>query len=160
MLPQTVDKVPAKAGIFYNQNCFSDIITISERRCFLRWQKMQIKKEQMLMFSMDDMVPRDHMLRSIDWAIDWTFIYDLVEEKYCADNRRPSMDPVMLIKIPFIQYLYGIKSMRQTMKGIEVNVAYRWFLGLDILDPVPYFSTFGKNTPSALRTPIFLNRFF
>ena len=67
------------------------------------------------------------------------------DEKYCPDNVRPSMDPVMLIKIPFIQYLYGIKSMRQTMKEIEVNVAYRWFLGLDMLDPVPHFSTFGKN---------------
>ena len=67
------------------------------------------------------------------------------DEKYCPDNGRPSMDPVMLIKIPFIQYLYGIKSMRQTMKEIEVNVAYRWFLGLDMLDPVPHFSTFGKN---------------
>ena len=81
------------------------------------------------------------MLRLIDKAINWNFIYDLVEEKYCPDNGRPSMDPVMLIKIPFIQYLYGIKSMRQTMKEIEVNVAYRWFLGLDMLDPVPHFST-------------------
>ena len=103
------------------------------------------KREQMMMFSMDDMVPQNHMLRLIDRAIDWNFIYDLVEEKYCPDNGRPSMDPVMLIKIPFIQYLYGIKSMRQTMKEIEVNVAYRWFLGLDMLDPVPHFSTFGKN---------------
>ena len=99
----------------------------------------------MMMFSMDDMVPQNHMLRLIDRAINWNFIYDLVEEKYCPDNGRPSMDPVMLIKIPFIQYLYGIKSMRQTMKEIEVNVAYRWFLGLDMLDPVPHFSTFGKN---------------
>lgn len=99
----------------------------------------------MMMFSMNDMVPQNHMLRLIDRAIDWNFIYDLVEEKYCPDNGRPSMDPVMLIKIPFIQYLYGIKSMRQTMKEIEVNVAYRWFLGLDMLDPVPHFSTFGKN---------------
>ena len=103
------------------------------------------KREQMLMFCMDDMVPQNHMLRLIDKAIDWNFIYDLVEEKYCPDNGRPSMDPVMLIKIPFIQYLYGIKSMRQTMKEIEVNVAYRWFLGLDMMDPVPHFSTFGKN---------------
>ena len=98
-----------------------------------------------MMFSMNDMVPQNHMLRLIDRAINWNFIYDLVEEKYCPDNGRPSMDPVMLIKIPFIQYLYGIKSMRQTMKEIEVNVAYRWFLGLDMLDPVPHFSTFGKN---------------
>ena len=103
------------------------------------------KREQMMMFSMEDMVPKDHMLRKIERAIDWSFIYDLVEDKYCADNGRPSMDPVMLIKIPFIQYLYGIKSMRQTIKEIEVNVAYRWFLGLDMLDPVPHFSTFGKN---------------
>ena len=86
------------------------------------------KREQMLLFCMDDMVPQNHMLRLIDKAIDWNFIYDLVEEKYCPDNGRPSMDPVMLIKIPFIQYLYGIKSMRQTMKEIEVNVAYRSFL--------------------------------
>ena len=103
------------------------------------------KREQMMMFSMDDMVPQNHMLRLIDKAINWNFIYDLVEEKYCPDNGRPSMDPVMLIKVPFIQYLYGIKSMRQTMKEIEVNVAYRWFLGLDMLDPIPHFSTFGKN---------------
>ena len=103
------------------------------------------KREQMMMFSMDDMVPKDHMLRKIDRAIDWSFIYDLVEDTYCADNGRPSMDPVMLLKIPFIQYLYGIKSMRQTIREIEVNVAYRWFLGLDMLDPVPHFSTFGKN---------------
>ena len=84
-------------------------------------------------------------LRVIDKAIDWTFIYDLVEDKYSPDFGRPSMDPVMLIKIPFIQYLYGIRSMRQTIREIEVNVAYRWFLGLEMLDPVPHFSTFGKN---------------
>ena len=47
------------------------------------------KREQMLMFCMDDM---NHMLRLIDKAIDWNFIYDLVEEKYCPDNGRPSMD--------------------------------------------------------------------
>ena len=103
------------------------------------------KREQIQMFCMDDMVPQNHMLRQIDKAIDWSFIYDLVEEKYCQDNGRPSMDPVMLIKIPFIQYLYGIRSMRQTIKEIEVNVAYRWFLGLGMLDKVPHFSTFGKN---------------
>jgi transposase len=119
---------------------------ISERAVFFMMTKNADKKrEQMLMFCMDDMVPQNHMLRLIDKAIDWNFIYDLVEEKYCPDNGRPSMDPVMLIKIPFIQYLYGIKSMRQTMKEIGVNVAYRWFLGLDMMDSVPHFSTFGKN---------------
>ena len=78
------------------------------------------KRGQMLMFCMDDMIPQDHLLRKIDKAIDWNFIYDLVEDKYYADNGRPSLDPVLLIKIVFIQYLYGIRSMRQTIKEIEV----------------------------------------
>ena len=62
------------------------------------------KRDQIQFFSMDDLVPQDHLLRLIDKAIDWRFIYDLVEDKYSPDNGRPSMDPVMLIKIPFIQY--------------------------------------------------------
>ena len=108
-------------------------------------QNADKKREQVQMFCMDDLVPENHLLRLIDKAIDWTFIYDLVEDKYSPDFGRPSMDPVMLIKIPFIQYLYGIRSMRQTIREIEVNVAYRWFLGLEMLEPVPHFSTFGKN---------------
>ena len=82
-------------------------------------QNADKKREQIQLFCMDDMVPQDHLLRIIDKAIDWSFIYELVEDKYSQDNGRPSMDPVMLIKIPFIQYLYGIKSMRQTVKEIE-----------------------------------------
>ncbi len=74
------------------------------------------KREQMQFVNMDDLVPQDHMLRLIDKAIDWSFIYDLVEDKYSSNMGRPSMDPVTLIKIPFIQYLYGIRSMRQTIK--------------------------------------------
>ena len=93
----------------------------------------------------DDLVPQDHLLRIIDKAIDWSFIYDLVRDKYSPDQGRPSIAPVTLIKIPLIQYLYGIKSMRQTIKEIEVNVAFRWFLGLELYDKVPHFSTFGKN---------------
>ena len=50
------------------------------------------------------------------------------------------MDPVMLIKIPFIQYLFGIQSMRQTIREIEVNVAYRWSLGLDMMDTTTVIS--------------------
>ena len=102
-------------------------------------------REQIQMLCMDDLVPQDHLLTIIDEAIEWTFIYDLVEDRYSDNKGRPSLDPVMLIKIPFIQYLYGIRSMRQTIKEIEVNVAYRWFLGLGMLDRAPHYSTFGKN---------------
>ena len=66
-------------------------------------QNADKNRSQIQMFCTDELVPQDHLLRLIDQAIDWTFIYDLVEEKYCPDNGRPSMDPVTLIKIPFIQ---------------------------------------------------------
>ena len=100
---------------------------------------------QLQVLCLEDLVPKNHLLRKIDRAIDFSFIYELVKDKYCLDNGRPSIDPVMLIKIPMLQYLYGIKSMRQTIKEIEVNVAYRWFIGLDLTEKVPHFSTFGKN---------------
>ena len=108
-------------------------------------QNLDKNRDQIVMICMDELVPQDHLLRKIDRAIDWSFIYDLVEDKYSYDQGRPSLDPVLLLKIPFIQYLYGIRSMRQTIKEIEVNMAYRWFLGLDVRDSVPHFTTFGKN---------------
>ena len=89
--------------------------------------KTSKKNDQIQMVSIDQLVPKDHLLRKINSCIDFSFIYDLVEDKYCPDNGRPSIDPVTLIKIPLIQYMYGIKSMRQTIKEIEVNMAYRWF---------------------------------
>jgi len=107
--------------------------------------KREGSKYQIQFCCIEDLVPKDHLLRKIDAAIDWKFIYELVGDMYSPDTGRPSINPITLIKIPIIQYLYGIKSMRQTISDIEVNVAYRWFLGLDLTEKVPHFSTFGKN---------------
>ena len=93
----------------------------------------------------DDLVPENHLVRKLDKHIDFSFIYALVEPLYCKDNGRPSIDPVVLFKMVFISYLFGIRSMRRTVEEIQTNMAYRWFLGLKIGDPVPHFSTFGKN---------------
>jgi transposase len=90
------------------------------------------KRAQMGFFALEDLDPQDHLLRQIDQLIDFSFIYDLVKDKYDEVQGRPSLDPVLLIKLPMIQYLFGIKSMRQTIKEIEVNNAYRWFLGLGL----------------------------
>ncbi|WP_421617453.1 IS1182 family transposase [Brevibacillus sp. TJ4] len=100
---------------------------------------------QISAFSLDELVPEDHLVRKIENAIDFSFIYDLVESLYCHDNGRPSVDPVVLVKIAFIQYIFGIRSMRQTIKEIETNVAYRWFIGYDFSQPIPHFTTLGKN---------------
>ena len=102
-------------------------------------------RDQVEFLSLDQLVPENHLVRKLENAIGWDFIYDLVEDKYCDDNGRPSVDPVTLIKLPVLQYMFGIRSMRRTIKEADVNVAYRWFLGLGMHDAVPHFSTFGKN---------------
>ena len=55
-------------------------------------QNADKKRNQIQMFCMDDMVPKDHLLRMIENAIDWNFIYGLVKDKYCHDNGRPIVD--------------------------------------------------------------------
>ncbi|GAY71619.1 IS1182 family transposase [Streptococcus canis] len=102
-------------------------------------------RHQIGFYSLEELVPEDHLLRQIDQVIDFSFIYDLVKDTYSHDTGRPSLDPVMLVKIPIIQCLFGIRSMRQTIKEIQVNVAYRWFLGLTLEDKIPHFTTYGKN---------------
>ncbi len=56
--------------------------------------KNTCNKEQIQMVSLEQLVPEDHILRKIDATIDFSFIYDLVEDKYSSDNGRPSIDPV------------------------------------------------------------------
>jgi len=102
-------------------------------------------RNQVQMISVDDLVPSDHILRDMEAAIDFGFIYNIVKDLYCLDNGRPSIDPVVLFKIILIQFTFGIRSMRQTIKEIQVNMAYRWFLGYGMADEVPHFTTFGKN---------------
>ena len=113
---------------------------------FMYKKKNRAKQHQMQFITLDDLVPADHILRLIDDAIDFSFIYDEVEGLYASGrDGRPGIDPVSLFKIIFIQYLFGIRSMRQTIKEIEVNTAYRWFIGYELLEPIPHFSTFSKN---------------
>ena len=93
---------------------------------------------------LDRLVPENHLVRKIENAIDFSFIYDKVKDLY-SPLGAPSIDPVVLIKIVLIQYLFGIPSMRQTIREIEVNVAYRWFLGYSLTEKIHHFSTFNKN---------------
>ena len=102
-------------------------------------------QSEILMTTMEEIVPGDSLFRKIDKYIDFTFIYDKVKDLYCDNNGRPSIDPVVLFKIVFIQALDGLKSMRQTCKKIKVDAEYRWFLGIPFGVDTPHFSTFSKN---------------
>jgi transposase len=93
----------------------------------------------------ENLVPQDHILRKIDRYINFSFIRDLTKDLYCPDNGRPSIDPIVLFKMLFIGYLFGIRSERQLVKEVEVNIAYRWFLGLSLTDKVPDHSTISQN---------------
>ena len=77
----------------------------------------------------ESLVPENHLLRKIDAAVNWERLYEMVEPLYCEDNGRPSVDPVVLVKMVLIQHLYGLPSLRRTGEEVSVNVAYRWFLG-------------------------------
>ena len=100
---------------------------------------------EILMTTMEELVPEDSLFRKVDKYIDFTFIYDEVKDLYCENNGRPSIDPIVLFKLVFIQAIDGIKSMRQTCKKIKVDAEYRWFLGIPFGQDTPHFSTFSKN---------------
>lgn len=93
----------------------------------------------------DELVPKDHLLRKVDKKIDFSFIHELVKDLYCADNGRPALDPTLLFKLLLLGYLFGIRSERQLIREVQVNVAYRWFLGLTLTDKVPDASTLSQN---------------
>ena len=72
--------------------------------------KKEMEQRQAIeMLCTDMLVPKDHLLRKIDAAVDFTYIYSLVEDLYCEDNGRPSCDPVVLFKLVLIQHLFGIR---------------------------------------------------
>jgi transposase len=77
------------------------------------------------MVTLDELVPKDHLLRKIDRVIDFSFIHDMTAPLYCRDNGRPPLDPTLMFKALFLGYLFGIRLERQLVREIEVNVAYR-----------------------------------
>jgi len=86
--------------------------------------------------SLDRLVPQDHLLRQIAEAIDFSFIYPLARPYYSYTGQ-PSVDPIVLFKTLLVGYLYGITSERRLMREIQVNTAYRWFLGYDLDETIP-----------------------
>ena len=100
------------------------------------------EQSEMILYTMDELVPEDSLFRKIDKYIDFTFIYDEVKDLYCSNNGRYSIDPVVLFKLVFIETLEGLKSMRKTCEKIKVDAEYRWFLGIPFGQTTPHYSTF------------------
>ena len=91
-----------------------------------------------------EFVPKDHLLRKVKKVIDLTFVRESVKELYSRDMGRPSIDPIVAVKIWLIGYLYGISSERRLIEDIKVNLAYRWFIGYTLEEEIPEHSSLSK----------------
>jgi transposase len=101
-------------------------------------------------FNLDDHVPRDHLLRGIDQALDLDDLHKHLAPFY-SHTGRPSIDPELMIRMLVIGYCFGIRSERRLCDEVHLNLAYRWFCRLDLEEAVPDHSTFSKNRHGRFR---------
>ena len=100
-------------------------------------------KDEFIMSTMEDIVPKDHLVRKLIKHVDYTFIRELAKPYY-SEIGRPGYDPVVLFKIAILKSTFGISSIRRTCEEIKVNIAYRYFLGIPFTENVPDHSTYSK----------------
>lgn len=77
-----------------------------------------------------------HSLRKVEQTVDLSLIRDRVKHLCCEDNGRPAVGPVVLLMLLLLGYLCGVLSECRLMREVEMNMAYRWFLGLKLRDKV------------------------
>ena len=106
-------------------------------------RKKELENKLIYNFILDNYVPEDHILRIIDRNIDFDFIWTKVSHLY-SNIGQAAIDPVVLIKMLIIGYLFDIDSERQLVKDIQVNLAYRWFIKYDIDEKIPHHSTISQ----------------
>ena len=86
--------------------------------------------------TLEDLVPENNFYRQVERSIDLSFVRDLANEFYSTIGR-PSIDPVVFFKLQLIAFFEGIRSERQLMETVNLNIAHRWFIGYDLDEPVP-----------------------
>src|SRR5271166_1016677 len=94
-------------------------------------------------FRLDEAVPEDHAVREIAAVLDLSWAHSELAPYY-PEIGRPSIDPVLMIRMLIVSYVFGIRSERALCREVQVNLAYRWFCGLSIEDKVPDHSAFSR----------------
>ena len=110
-------------------------------------------------FRIEDHVPGDHLLRSIDRFVDLDGIREHLKPFYSSTGR-PSIAPELMIRMLLIGYCMGIRSERRLCEEVHLNLAYRWFCRLDLDGAVPDHSTFSKNRHGRFRDSDLLRKLF
>jgi transposase len=99
-----------------------------------------IKKEQgqITFYShiYDAVIPGDHFLRKLNEVVDFGYVNEICDSLYCADNGRPGYEPLKMFKITFLEFLYDLSDAR-VMEELQLNLACKWFVGLDVIDRAP-----------------------
>ncbi len=110
-------------------------------------------------FNLDEHVPADHMLRSIDRFLDLSDLHQHLAAYY-SHTGRPSVDPELMIRMLLVGYCFGIRSERRLCDEVHLNLAYRWFCRLGLEDGVPDHSSFSKNRHGRFRESDVLRHVF
>jgi hypothetical protein len=87
-------------------------------------------------FDLDEVVPRDHLVRQIDAVLDLNWVHKELAPHY-SHTGRPSIDPILMIRMLIVGYVFAIRSERRICAEVQVNLAYRWFCKLGIEDVSP-----------------------
>jgi transposase len=113
-------------------------------------QQSGIQEQLFFCFSLENHVPKDHLLRVIHRFLD---LGDFRQEltAYYSSIGRPSIDPELMIRMLILGYCFGIRSERRLCEEVHLNLAYRWFCRLDLEDVIPDHSTFSKNRHGRFR---------
>jgi transposase len=94
-------------------------------------------------FCLDEVVPDDHLVRQISSVLDLSWVHTELAPYYSTIGR-PSIDPLLMIRMLIVGYVFAIRSERQICREVQVNLAYRWFCGLGLEDSIPDHSVFSR----------------
>ena len=110
-------------------------------------------------FNLDAAVPDEHQVRQIARVLDLSWVHEELEPHYSRIGR-PSIDPVLMIRMLVVGYVFAIRSERALCREVQVNVAYRWFCGLGIEDKIPDHSAFSRARNERFRDGDIFRRVF
>lgn len=108
---------------------------------------------------LDEAVPDDHLVRKIDAVLDLTWVHAALAPHYSTLGR-PSVDPVLMIRMLIIGYIFGRRSERLLCSELQVNLAYRWFCKLGIEHKIPDHSAFSRARNDRFRDSDLFRRVF
>src|SRR5262252_5989281 len=110
-------------------------------------------------FCLDEIVPDDHQVREIAAVLDLSWVHGELA-RYYSPLGRPSIDPLLMIRMLIVGYVFGIRSERLLCREVQVNFAYRWFCGLSIEDKIPDHSAFSRARNERFRDSAIFRRVF